>query len=378
MKKEKKVLVGIITGVIGLVLVLVAGTAIVGGFKDIAGKFDEVKDVVDSKLKDIEVVQEIVEAGQEDTFEVESETFSDEQIEAETENQTENEIASETESVTETEVNKEKTTEKQTESSTKQSFEDWIASVGGVVTVTTTRTESSTTAPKPTLSAEEYAIQNDKKNYKWTPNESLHQKKVQWLREKYGDKFTCNGMEFVYEASYPDFIVNEKYCDVHLMTSATTSTIGYNYYKRRYYRVAEYLGYYGTDHALYNNADAFKYTYIIESGVDEGTTAPNAEATNEAYLLSSGWKRSERNEYLDNYEFISPVGVPAAVYESGYLKIYIKYSGDSEAKAYYFTIEEYNKFVTTHTWTVGSRTRQHYFSGQYVGTSQFKYLVVTN
>ncbi|MBQ2982110.1 MAG: hypothetical protein IJD58_08350 [Lachnospiraceae bacterium] len=219
--------------------------------------------------------------------------------------------------------------------------------------------KQTTTAPK--VPTEEERIANlkewDKERYDCTPNEEIHKLKIQWLRDNYGDKFTCNGMEFTYDSSYADYIAIEKKNDVHLMTSKTTSIIGYDYYKRRYYRVAEYLGYYGTDHILYNNTEAFEYAHWIESGVDEGTTAPNAEAINEGYVKELGWTEDIKvsGEY-HFWDFISTEEVPVSIYEDGYLTINIKYPTDTKYNKYKFTIEEYNEFVAIHKWIVSSDT----------------------
>jgi len=218
-------------------------------------------------------------------------------------------------------------------------------------------------------------IEMDKTEYYYTPDKELHQEKIQWLRNKYGDKFTCNGKEFVYDDYYSDFVVYEKRGNIHYMTSPSTSTIGYWYYKIRYYRVAEYLGYYGAEHPLYNNEEAFNYKYWIDSDIDEGRTVENAEGNNEAYLISLGWEKSS-TEILDNWEFMSKEGVPVAVYESGYLNLYIMYPGSGDIEECRMTIEEYNEFINKYDFRVGEQTRHHTVAGMDWGKSSYKYVVV--
>lgn len=284
------------------------------------------------------------------------------------------------ETTTEEEVttNQEKITEEETTTIAKievESVEEYETSIFhiGVTTVrvVTESGEEVTTAPQ--LSEEEQKILTDKTFYDRIPDIEINKKKIQWLRENYGDSFTCGGREFNYSSSYEDFVVKEKTGDIHIMTSTSTSTLGYNYINRRYYRVAEYLGYYGTDHALYGNEEAFEYMEYFVTDKDYGSTEPNVVAINEAYVKELGWTEKPADETANNWTLMTTEGVPVTINADGYIKIYILYP-DTELDSYLFTIEEYKELVSTYKYYIRTRTSEHYFAGSYTGTSYTDYI----
>lgn len=184
-------------------------------------------------------------------------------------------------------------------------------------------------------------------------DEEITKEREEWLKENFGDKFTCNGMEFVYNKTYEKFCTTRKTSYLHLITSTTTSTIGYNYQIEYYPFLADYLGYTGTDNrpAYYNNTKTFDYPRTLETG----STVTDVESTNKAFLKQLGWEEPiPVGDEICGWDYISTDGVPITVERDGYLYIYIKYSADETYSEYSFTIEEYNEFIATHTWTVRS------------------------
>ena len=238
----------------------------------------------------------------------------------------------------------------------------------------TTIKEPTTTAPK--VPTEEDKLNNllkmDKGSYKdgyyhegnsiifvnRRKDDLVMQAKNKWIKDNYGTSFIHNGIEFCWDETNQSYYWINKYGSIHYMTSTSTSTKG-QYYKNFYsYRIADYLGFYGTDFELYHSEDALNDAIYPENMItEEKMTVDNMYENNTSYLKQLGW--SEDVEVSGEYhfwDFISTEEVPVGLSEDGYITINIKYPTDTKYKKYKFTIEEYNQFVVTHKWIVSSDT----------------------
>jgi len=219
-------------------------------------------------------------------------------------------------------------------------------------------------------------FEKDKGTTHLEPTAEVKAAKVKWLRENYGDNFVCNDIEFVYKADIDDFIGKVGYNKLHYMTSTSTSKLGETYYERGYYRVADYLGFYGTDHELYNSKWAFLYKYNDEQ--ERIYTIENQVANNESYFVQLGWEKNvPKDGIYNNWMYTTTEGLPIGIDEYGFITMNIKLENEDDYSKHTYTIEEYNEFVQNNTWEIRGESRYSYIEGAYVGSGFIKYVEVT-
>ena len=187
-------------------------------------------------------------------------------------------------------------------------------------------------------------------------DDDVMQAKNKWIKENFGTSFTHNGIEFMWDDKENAFYRIEQYGNIHYMTSTTTSIEG-KYLRKSYsYRIADYLGFYGLDFALYNNEAAFNYEIFIWEGRELGMNVSEPYINNLAYLKELGWTEViEEGDVSKDWKLESPEGVPAKIMTNGDIAIYVKRPDASKETLEYFTIEEYNKFISNNNWIVSSR-----------------------
>ena len=243
-------------------------------------------------------------------------------------------------------------------------------------------TQSSTTAPKVPTEEEILAesLEIDKGSYKYgyyekedktiynirSKDDIVMKEKNKWIKKNYGTCFTHNGIEFYWDESNQAYYWIYNYGRIHYMTSTTTSTIG-QYYKNFYsFRIADYLGFYGTDYDLYHSEEAL-YDGIDELNIEYGSnetdemTVDNPYKNNFAYLKQLGWTEVDESDGVSrHWSFESPEGIPASFSctqnEDYFISIYIKYPQNVEEKMYNFTIEEYNDLVRNSNWKICTKS----------------------
>lgn len=197
--------------------------------------------------------------------------------------------------------------------------------------------------------------------------------KNQWIKDNFGTSFTFNGINFRWDETAQYFYWEKLYGSIHYMTSTTTSIEGYyidNFYS---YRIADYLGFYGTDYEMYMNEEALNDKIYLAIGAWQAPkmTVENPKENNLTYLRQLGWTDVVEEEGIDKlWTYESPEGVPAYVNEDGHLGIYVKYPGDEKESLCYFTIEEYNNLINNNTWTVYSKSGYSGLEGQAIEDMQ--------
>lgn len=247
-----------------------------------------------------------------------------------------------------------------------------LESDGSIIIAGVTSTNEPTTTQKVVTEEEklEKLLQYDKEDLTYIDNHSssscdendtiVLNAKNKWIKENFGTSFTHNSIEFAWDEANQAYYWIDYYDEIHYMTSTTTSMTGY-YYRNKYaFRIADYLGFYGTDYELYHNEKAFNHDIMMISEINQGDkmTVDNPYDNNLAYLKQLGWVEDvEVDGEYHHWDLISAEGIPVKVYQDGYLQIYIKYPTDTDYEKYEFTIEEYNEFVATHIWRVSSDTR---------------------
>lgn len=184
--------------------------------------------------------------------------------------------------------------------------------------------------------------------------------KNEWIEKNYGTQFEFNGIKFFLNKEQQYYYYEQLYGDIHYMTSTSTSIKGYyikNYYS---YRLADYLGFYGTDYALYMNEEALDdgiWELNQSLGREDKMTVDKPYNNNLAYLKQLGWVEVAKEDGITkDWSLESPEGIPARISSSGHISIWIKYEGDEREKTYEFTIEEYNDFVKNKNWKVSTRS----------------------
>lgn len=190
-----------------------------------------------------------------------------------------------------------------------------------------------------------------------TKDDIVMQTKNAWIKENFGTSFTYNGYEFGWDETNQLYYWVYKYGNIHYMTSISTSILG-QYYRNFYsYRIADYLGFHGTDYIGYHNEESLKDEIFILDGMEEKMTVENPEANNVAYLKQLGWTDVVEDDGVDRWwEYESPEGVPAYVWEDGYIAVYVRYPEDSKENLCEFTIEEYNDLINNTNWTIHSQS----------------------
>lgn len=209
--------------------------------------------------------------------------------------------------------------------------------------------------------------------------------KNNWIKNNYGTQFNFNGIKFLWDNEHQYYYYEKLYGDIHYMTGTTTSIKGHyikNYYS---YRLADYLGFYGTDHAMYMNEKALDDgIWQLNQGFhyEDKTTVGDPSKNNLAYLKQLGWTEEINDTDISkNWSLISPEGIPSHISSNGYISIYIKYTEDKTEKSYEFTIEEYNDFIKNTSWEVRTRSGSRGLEGTDPNTWQkyiSKYLVLNN
>lgn len=256
---------------------------------------------------------------------------------------------------------------------------DWGDISGGVVVEDIVVVEPATEAP---LSEEEKLAQQLKwdkgsygKDYYQEENQTIYihrtkddivmQTKNAWIKENFGTSFTYNGYEFGWDETNQIYYWVYKYGNIHYMTSTSTSILG-QYYRNFYsYRIADYLGFYGTDFVGYQNEVSLNDEIFIWDGVEEKMTVENPKANNVTYLKQLGWTDVVEDDGVDRWwDYESPEGVAAYVGENGYIRIYVKYPEDEKESLCDFTIEEYNDLINNTNWTVRSQSGKFGWAGE--------------
>ena len=196
---------------------------------------------------------------------------------------------------------------------------------------------------------------NDMNYNRWSFKDEVLEQKNKWIKEKFGTNFTHNGITFGWNEELKAYYWVDKYDTIHYMTS--TSTYREEYFCKKNYslRIADYLGFYGTDSPRYHNEDSLYDSASVTDFNAQFKTVTDAYANNAKYLTELGWiEVVSDDEVARHWDFDTPEGLPASIESNGYISMYIKHSGDEKETLTYFTIEEYNEFVSNNTWKVSS------------------------
>lgn len=296
----------------------------------------------------------------------------------------------ETEEESETQKETEESTEKETQTEDAEPetevVTDETLETETVVTeneaMTEIQTEPVTTVPQSQKPPLERLLEIDKGSYATgsykdangtiiynnrSKDDQVMQEKNKWIKENFGTSFTYSDIEFRWCEEQQTYYWIYKYGNIHFMTSTSTSMIGY-YYRNFYsFRIADYLGFYGTDFALYKNQEALEDEIFIPeiSYRDAKMTVEDPCGNNVEYLKQLGWTDVVKEDNVTKmWSYESPEGVPAYVWEDGYIAIYVKYPEAEKEELCYFTIEEYNELINNKTWTVCSRNGSRGFEGE--------------
>ena len=249
---------------------------------------------------------------------------------------------------------------------------DKMVADGSIIIAGVTSTNEPTTTQKVVTEEEklEKLLQYDKEDLTYIDipsfsrcdeNDKLVLKaKNNWIKENFGTKFTHNGIEFAWDEQYQTYYWVNYYGKIHYMTSTSTS-VEEKYYKNRYaLRIADYLGFYGTDYELYHDDKAFNKDMMLDNVLsygEEKMTVSNPCDNNLSYLKQLGWTEVDESDGVSrHWSYESPEGIPASLSQSGFITIYIQYSEDEKEKQYDFTIEEYNDLVNNTNWKICSRS----------------------
>ncbi len=252
---------------------------------------------------------------------------------------------------------------------------------GNMFIVSVTETEGERETTKTEQEKFEMSIENDKKYWEeskgtvYTDSE-LYKQKVQWIRDNFGDTVTCDNVTYTYDPEYSEYTTHNLKDKIHVMTSPSTSKVDNLYYVVRYSRLADYLGYYGTSFGAYKNPKALMAPFTNDFGVLRSAD-PGFISKNRVYLEKLGWKKpTATEEGFPDWEYDTPEGIPTGIDNDGYIYIRILYSQESEIKFCKFTIEEYNQFVATHTWSVRSYVKSVGWAGEELTDRVVKYIYV--
>lgn len=222
-----------------------------------------------------------------------------------------------------------------------------------------------------------------------TKNIGASDAKVQWIRDNYGDCFKVAGINFVYDEASNNYVSNIIQAELHYIIDGSTYEIGTAYYQYCYYKLADYLGYYGTDCIQYGNDAAFNYFYILyENGPMQ--THENVYEHNIEFFINLGCERyvgDEEKRYA--YDFITPEGVPIKIDENGFILYWIQYSDQDSYSMVRHTLSEYYEFVASYRWsyTIRNVTSSATIVDEYgsiidssadLGSTEYKILLVNS
>ena len=234
---------------------------------------------------------------------------------------------------------------------------DWEAKSIHIIGVTSNSHETETETVKPVEVSLEELKERDKEYYKngwYTCDDKVLKAKNEWIKNNFGTSFTQNGIDFVWDSDKELYYWVYKYRKIHYMTGTDTYTTEW-YYRNFYsYRIADYLGFYGKDFILYQNQDALE-EFEVHVWLDDcyGATVTDQVENNDFYLKQLGWVETEPAEKGTKFwKYETPEGIPASIASDGFISIYIKDSTKDYSVKHYFTIDEYNEFVRSNTWTV--------------------------
>ena len=251
----------------------------------------------------------------------------------------------------------------------KSDFDPLGDSVGSVVVTTTRPSVVITPTSQPLtmeqkLEIDEFADENGEYKINGTIymarfyRDEVMALKNQWIKDNFGTSFEHNGIKFGWNEERKAYYWVEKYGTIHYMTSISTSRSEYFCRNSYSYRIADYLGFYGTDSPRYHSEDSLNDDMFLWFGDENTKTVDDAYENNMRILKENGWIEIFDEEDLSrDWNIESPEGVPVTVYsDSGYLSVYIRYPEDEREKSYQFTIEELNELLKNNTWRVGSRS----------------------
>ena len=251
----------------------------------------------------------------------------------------------------------------------KSDFDPLGDSVGSVVVTTTRPSVVITPTSQPLtmeqkLEIDEFADENGEYKINGTIymarfyRDEVMALKNQWIKDNFGTSFEHNGIKFGWNEERKAYYWVEKYGTIHYMTSISTSRSEYFCRNSYSYRIADYLGFYGTDSPRYHSEDSLNDGMHLWIGDENTKTVDDAYENNMRILKENGWIEIFDEEDLSrDWNIESPEGVPATVYsDSGYLAVYVRYPEDEKEKLYQFTIEELNELLNNNTWRVGSRS----------------------
>ena len=371
---KKMVLVGLIgiavvTAVTALTGCMAAGKAT---FRGNTGETEAVVETVDVNVEvttEAESQEEVTEAVTEENTEAETEDVAEEATEEVTE-----EVTEENTEVVIEEKETEKTTEKETEKETEKPSEGFIGSNGtttsGVVIDVTTVVHYPTTEKKEKgpltleekLLVDEMADENDEYKYNgYTERVSYYRDEImaaknKWIKENFGTNFTFNGIEFKWSEENQSFFWVKIENKLYYMTSTTTYRDEYCCYEYYSYRIADYLGFYGTDSVRYLSEDSLNDRIMLWNYNPYYSTVTDTYENNLKYLLQLGWTQVyDEGDVEKDWSLESPEGVPANLSGDGRIALYMVYPGEKET-TYYFTINEFDEFFNNNTWIIGTRT----------------------
>ena len=361
----------VLVGLIGMAAVIALTGCMASGkvtLKNVINETEAAVEILDESAEvttEAESQEEVTEESAEESIERVTEEATEENTEAVIEDEVIEETVEET-----TETAPEKETEKETENPS----EGLIGSIGaitsGVVISVTTRVEYPTTDKKEKepltleekLLVDEMADENDEYKYNgYTERVSYYRDEImaaknKWIKENFGTNFTFNGIEFKWSEENQSFFWVKIENKLYYMTSTTTYRDEYCCYEYYSYRIADYLGFYGTDSVRYLSEDSLNDRIMLWNYNPYYSTVTDTYENNLKYLLQLGWTQVyDEGDVEKDWSLESPEGVPANLSGDGRIALYMVYPGEKET-TYYFTISEFDKFLNNNTWRIGTRT----------------------
>lgn len=183
-----------------------------------------------------------------------------------------------------------------------------------------------------------------------------------WIKSNYGDTFTYDNKTYFYNKELNKFYCCDEVTTAHKMTSATTSEI-VTVYKDLGQCSVEYVGSILGCPGNYNGLWGVMSLGGADSLYDENFNYVTYEENTEKYIKKAGCE--ETNYWLSNWEFMTTEGIPVTVRENGYIRVDVKYANSTEKVTEYFTIEEYNAFISKYVnrFSIGSKSFAFAFDG---------------
>ena len=371
--KKKMIILTMTVGMIGIIFTVIMVNKINDGGRKIAKEIEgtSITEVASEtvNMNDCNEVNNVTEPETENICEVETEAPTELETESEPEPETQIEETTElvventTESATEAkkEPAKESTSNKETNAQKEGGLKDGDSFTLGVTYTSSDNNKKKELTIEEKLLIDEFAEEGGYYRYNDTIynavlfRDEVKQVKDKWIKENFGTNFTYNGITFGWNDEIKEYYWVYKYDTIHYMTSATTSRDEYFCKKMYSYRIADYLGFYGTDSARYHSEDSLDDCNLYADYNADFTTVTDVYGNNFGYLSQLGWTEVKSDDGITrDWNMESPEGIPARIKSNGYISVYIQNVGDKNIELTYFTIEEYNEFINNNTWRVSS------------------------